>query len=271
MMLRLAIVVGLLGFPGVGAAAQEDAPSLDLRVDAEGWGDADPENIRQVLRSVGEALLGRIPALKLPPIEVSRSHQGPITLFRRGPAGEFRVKLDVEGRDWARFAFQFGHELCHVACGGGEGPNPDMWFEESLCELASLMVLGRMAEQWKVRPPYPNWKDYAGSLQKYRDDRLALEKLPEGVSLADWFREREASLRRDPHQRLLNLVVASALLPLFEASPEHWAAIPALNTVRGDGTRSFSRYLGDWSRSAPERHRSFIAALAARFGTAAEQ
>jgi hypothetical protein len=263
---------GLALLIGTGAPAQEPSkPPLVVRVAPEGWGDADPDDIRKVLESAGRALLVQVPDLKLPPIDVSRSRTGPVTLFQRGPGGEFRVRLDVQGRQWAQFSFQFGHEVCHIVCGCVDYPNPNLWFEESICETASLYVLGRMAEEWKVRPPYANWKDYAPALQKYRDERLAQEKLPAGTSLADWFREKKAALREDPHQRPLNLVVASALLPIFEAAPGHWGALPFLNSVRGDGTRSFPRYLGDWSRSAPEDHREFVAALASRFGTPADR
>ena len=125
------------------------------------------------------------------------SRPTPITLFKRGPNGEIRVKLNVEGRRWAQFSFQFAHEMGHIVCGFEEYPNPNAWFEETLCEVASLFVLGRMAESWKDRPPYPHWKDYAAALRKYREERMEGSALPKGTSLADWFREREASLRKD--------------------------------------------------------------------------
>jgi len=265
---RIFTACGIILLAGAVAPAQEPARDpLEIRVADDGWGDADPVDIRKVLESAGKALLAQVPDLKLPPIEVSRSRKGPITLFERGPRGEFRVRLDVEGRSWAQFAFQFGHEICHIVCGCVDHPNPDLWFEESLCEASSLYVLGRMAEGWKARPPYANWKSYAPALQKYRDDRLAQQQLPEGTSLAEWFREKEAILRKDAHQRPLNGIVAVALLPMFEAAPGNWAALASLNAVRGDGARSFPRYLGDWSRSAPEKHREFIATIASRFGT----
>jgi hypothetical protein len=140
-----------------------------------------------------------------------------------------------------------------------------------VCEVASLFVLGRMAESWKDRPPYPHWKEYAAALRKYREDRMAGASLPEGTSLAAWFPEREASLRKDATQRDLNLKMAAALLPLFEEAPEQWAAMATLNSVRGDASRPFARYLSDWSRSAPAKHRPFIAKIADRFGIALDR
>jgi hypothetical protein len=242
----------------------QEAPVV--RVAADGWGDASAEDVTKVLESAGAALTSQIPGLRLPPIEVSRSKTQPIVLYERGPAGEIRVQLNVEDRRWAQFAFQFGHEMGHIVCGYADYPNPNKWFEETVCEAASLFVLGRMAEAWKTRPPYPNWKDYAEALRTYRDKRTASAKLPEGTTLAVWFRERETSLRKDGTQRDLNLTMAAAILPLFEESPESWGALRTLNSVRGDASRPFGEYLRDWSRSAPEKHRAFVARIADRFG-----
>lgn len=262
-MIRIAILALAL------LAGQEP---LVIRVAAQGWGDAAPEDIEKVLRSAGDALVSNVPGLKLPPIEVSRAKAGyPIVLYERGPAGEIRVKLDVEDRRWAQFSFQFGHEMGHIVCGYAEYPNPNHWFEETICETASLFVLGRMAESWKTKPPYPNWKGYADALKKYREERVSKEALPEGTSLADWFRPREASLRKDGTQRTLNLTMAIALLPLFEESPGSWEAMGTLNAVKGDATRTFAQHLKDWSRSTPEKHRPFIAKIAGRFGVSLDR
>jgi hypothetical protein len=264
-MKHLAAVLGLLASSG--AVSQEGrTPAPVIRVASDGWGDAGTADIAKVLESAGEALWTRFPGKTLPPIEVSRSTKGPITLFERGPAGEVRVKLDVEGRHWAQFAFQFGHEMGHVLCGGADVPNPNLWFEETLCEAASLYVLGGMAEAWKTRPPYPNWKEYSASLETYRRERTDKAKLPEGTALPAWFRGKEPSLRKDPRQRDLNLLMAASILPHFEEAPEHWEAIAAVNAVRGDAARPFAGYLQDWSRSAPEKHRGFIRTIAGRFG-----
>lgn len=263
---------GLLAALATPAISQEGTDGrLVLRVSSDGWGNAGAEDIAKVLESAGSTLLSNVPDLRLPPIEVSRSRTSPITLFQRGPGGEIRVQLNVEDRHWAQFSFQFGHEMGHILCGTADYPNPNLWFEETVCEAASLFALGRMAERWKTRPPYPNWKDYAASLQKYRDERMATAKPPEGTPFAEWFRGREASLRKDGTQRALNLTMACAILPLLEESPEHWSAMATLNAVHGDGSRTFSRYLGDWTRSSPEKHRPFIARIAERFGAAIDR
>jgi hypothetical protein len=262
--MAIAIAALLLGQEGT------SAPPV-IRVAADGWGDAAPADIAKVLQSAGGSLTAHVPGLKLPPIEVSRSKDSPIVLFERGPAGEIRVRLSAEDRRWAQFAFQFAHEMGHILCGYADYPNPNKWFEETVCETASLFALGRMGETWATAPPYPNWASYAPALRKYRDERTAAAGLPKETALADWFREREASLRKDGTQRELNLAMATALLSLFEEAPEAWAAVATLNKVRGDASRSFADYLRDWSRSAPERHRPFVAKVAERFGVALDR
>ncbi len=250
-MMRLALFLALL------------QGGADIRVAREGWGDAGVADITKVLESTAAAFGERFAGKTL---EVSRSRKDPITLFERGPAGEIRVRLNVEGRQWSQFAYQFGHELGHVACGFAEYVNPNLWFEETVCEAASLFALGRMAEAWKTQPPYPNWKGYAGSLATYREERLKKETLPEGTTLPEWFRAREESLRKDGCQRSLNGVMAASLLPLFEEYAGAWEAVATLNVVKGDASRTFRTYLQDWSRSAPEKHRAFIGKIAKKFG-----
>jgi len=223
--------------------AQETREPLVIRVASQGWGEAGTADITQVLQSAGAALASYFPDRKFPPIEVSRSSTTPITLFQRGPAGELRVKLNVEGSYWAQFSFQFAHEMGHIVCGFEEYSNPNLWFEETLCEAASLYALGRMAEGWKTRPPYPNWKSYASSLQNYRDDRMAKAKLPEGMTLAAWFRTQEPALRKDAGLRESNLKMAAELLPLLWWKPapitpsfSHLLIISSMTLARSDGS-----------------------------------
>jgi hypothetical protein len=103
-------------------------------------------------------------------------------------------------------------------------------------------------------------------LAEYADQRLAERALAPGVSLADWYRDNAAELRKDPVNRDRNRVVAGVLLPLFEKSPAHWAAVAYLNQGKPRGPMSFRAYLQNWHDRAPAEHRAFIATLAARFG-----
>ena len=199
-------------------------------------------------------------------IVVRHSRKGPITLFEKGPQGEIQVRLNVRGRRWAQFAFQFAHELGHIACHYDEDEDPNEWFEESVCEATSLFVLRRMAESWKTAPPYPNWKGYAKSLTAYADDRLKEFRLGEGETFAKWFRHQEAALRKDRHLRKLNGVVAGQLLLLLEKSPEHWPALAHLNDGKASATDSFADFLRGWRSRVSEKHHAFVDRIAALFG-----
>lgn len=238
-----------------------------LVVVGSSWLEEDVDDIRAVLTSASETLAPYFPEGALPTIEVSRSAEGhPRTLYERGPFGEVRVRLVADAPYWAQLAFQFGHELTHILCGYRNYVNPNMWFEEVVCEAASLFVLGQMAETWKARPPHLNWSDYAGALLAYREGRIQQADPFEGSPLADLLREHEASLPGNSQQGDLIVAMATRVLPLIEAEPEHWPAFATLNSVHGDGTRSFARYLRDWSGASPEVHREFIRQIAEPFG-----
>jgi hypothetical protein len=234
---------------------------LDIRLAPDGWGAALPD-IMKVLISAEETLTVFFPTAVFAPVEVSRGYSGPITHFQRGVDGAIRVELDVEGRKWDQFALQFGHELCHILCGYAKYDNLNAWFEQALCEAASLFVLGQMAEKWVTNAPYPNWSDYPPKLQNYRTNRIEEARLPEGVSIGDFLAIEEESLRSDANQHSQNVKVGAALLPLFEAHPQNWEVVGNLNAERGARDRSFGQYLSDWSRSSLEKHRAFIRQIA---------
>ena len=113
-----------------------------------------------MLDSAGRELGQFFPDYKIEPIVVTRGHSGPITLFHRNDRGEIVVRLDTEKTYWSQYAYQFAHEFCHVLCGFKPGYEGNKWFEETLCETASLYVMRGMSRTWKTSPPYANWKDY---------------------------------------------------------------------------------------------------------------
>jgi hypothetical protein len=255
----------------VGAVAFADergaTPVLEMRLSESGWGAASRADVRAVLTSAGRQLLVHFPGVELEALDV-RPDGGPITLFKRSAEGAVVIKLNTRDTYWAQYAFQFGHELCHVLCRFDDGDRGNLWFEESLCELASLYVLRSMADEWQTRPPYPNWRSFAPKLAEYAEKRLAERKLPEGKSLAQWYAAETAALRADPVNRDRNRIVAGALLGMFEKSPEHWAAIAYLNQQKPAGALTFEAYLQNWHDRAPVEHRAFIAAVAREFGVA---
>ena len=250
------------------AAPATDHP-LDIRPVADvSWGGR-PQDVEKVLHSAADALWLYFPERTLKPILVE-PQGGPITLFRHDPNGEYRVRLNTGNRLWAQHAYQFAHEFCHILANYDEYERRNKWFEESVCEMASLFVLRRMSETWKVRPPYPNWRDYAPRLSEYADQRIRTARLPPGETLAQWYRENERLLQQDSCLRDKNTVVAAALLSRFERQPESWEAITWLNDGTSHGARTFAKYLGDWHARVPEKHRAIVRQIAGEFGVAIE-
>jgi hypothetical protein len=239
---------------------------LVIRPDPDAdWDGASLADVTKVLTSAAETLWEQVPDRRLAPIHVEPKG-GPIVLFQHGPEGAYRVRLDTGSTYWCQYAFQFAHEFCHILCRYEETEQANKWFEESVCEAASLFALRRMAEVWKTDPPYPNWRSFAPSLRSYAADRLKKAPLPEGTTLAAWYRKHAEHLRREPCDRPKNQVVAGVLLPMFEASPDRWQAVQYLNAGARPEPRSFEAYLADWHRHCPARHRAFVRQVAEAFG-----
>lgn len=164
------------------------------------------------------------------------------------------MHLTARNRRWAKFAYEFAHELCHVMSSYEENVGADttkynQWFEEALCEAASLFTLKCMADTWEASsPPPPDWAAHASALRRYAD-RLIEEghrKLPARTALAAWLRQNEDQMRNDPYLREKNEVVANLLLPLFERNPENWGALRYLNLDPEDARSSLRQYLENW-------------------------
>jgi hypothetical protein len=250
--------------PAKSAPAAAVSRELVIRPRADAAWNEQVEDARRVFQSAAAELWRFFPDRKLTPILVEPKG-GPIVLHRRGPAGEYCVRLDTGNNRWAQHAYQFAHEFCHVLCNFAEREHRNEWFEESLCEMASLFALRRMSETWKTRPPYPNWKDYAPALAKYADERMEKAQLPAKTTLAKWFRQNADELHKSATLREKNTVVAVALLPLFEKQPEHWEAVSYLNTVEPREGQSFAAFLRQWRDAAPPKHRAFIRQIGRQF------
>ena len=260
--------------PAIPAEAPSAPRRLVIRPDSDGdWGGASLADASKVLHSAAGTLWDEVPERRLAPIDV-RPKGGPIVLYRRGPGGAYQVRLNTGGTYWCQYAFQFAHEFCHILCRSGKHADTDlekmdgqnMWFEESVCETASLFALRRMATRWAQRPPYPNWRDFAPSLRSYAEERIRAAPLPEGMTLAAWYAKHADHLRKESCDRPKNRIVAGVLLPMFEAAPDRWQAVQYLNVGARPEPRSFREYLSDWRQHCPARHRGFVRQVAEAFG-----
>lgn len=240
------------------------AEPVDLLVVRDGWGRDNPERVKKVLESVAAELQQHFPERKLPPIVVHPTG-GPITYYQVGPRGEIVIALSTGNNFWAQYVYQFAHEFCHVLCRYDQDNTGNKWFEESLCELASMYALKRLAETWQTEPPMPEGQAFAPHLQSYLDDLLKKNPLPENRTFAQWYAQHANELHNTATKRDLNSVVARELLPLVVEKPEYWEAVQYINEGKPRSLQTLAQYLEDWQRAAPAKHHPFIREVAKRF------
>jgi hypothetical protein len=238
------------------------------RIDASDFG-ASETDIRAVCDSAAKQLWRHFPEYDLEPFVVTRGKSGPIVLYQRNDAKEIVVRLDTSNTFWSQYAYQFGHEFCHILCRYRPSDGKNLWFEETLCETASLYVLRGMARDWKKEPPYRNWADYRDSLRDYADDvirkRANVQQIYAG-GMPAFYEKYTADLRKEPTNRELNGAMAVVLLAMFEEKPERWEAIRWLNQPPAAKDETFAAYLSRWHAAAPEKHQPFIAEVAKLYG-----
>ena len=239
----------------------------NISVAPRGWGSGLPSNIEALLMDTASHLnrLLRTPFTgTIVVVPAPSSDPTPRTRYRSSLTDPFCIQLTAHDSRWAQFAYQFSHEFCHVLSDFERlGENPNGWFHETICELASVFTLRRMAERWPICPPYPNWVEYSDSLLSYAEDCLSREdrQLPEDATLSAWLLAEEETLRKDRYLRDKNAVVAYSLLPIFEGEPSGWNAIRELP----DSSESFRDYLNHWHSTVDPVDRPFVNRIQSAF------
>ncbi|WP_425613416.1 hypothetical protein NA78x_003248 [Anatilimnocola sp. NA78] len=273
-MIRLAVaLLILLVFAANSALAQQPKSTKDIavpqyRVDATDF-EASEADIRAVCDSAAKQLWPLFPGYDLEPFVVTRGKAGPITLYQRNDRREIVLKLDTRNSFWSQYAYQFGHEFCHVLCGFREGYRSNRWFEETLCETASLYTLRGMTRDWKDQPPYKHWSNYRDSLRDYADNVIRERKHVREIyrgGMPAFYREHEAELRKNATNRELNGAMAVVLLGYFEEEPARWEAIRWLNAQPAPKEESFADFLQRWRGAVPDRQQAFVGDIVRLYG-----
>jgi hypothetical protein len=263
---KLEQIIEIVGdMPAVRHAGQNTAQGFRLFVEPGDWGSSSLADTKKVCESVTDVFVPHLAARAYAPFLIQNDVSGPITLYRRGENGEYIIRVNTRDRAWAQLAFQFAHELCHVLCNYRDAHNPQLWFEETLCECASLFALRRMAQIWKTKPPYPNWKPYSSALADYAAERLAVHNT-ELESAQEIFERNRDKLEESGTNREINNRLAAKLLPLFEAEPDGWESLQYLNKGQPDENLDFEVYLRRWHRRAPDSQKKFVEKVAGVFG-----
>lgn len=224
----------------------------------QAWGEADLSNVVNLLDNVISIFYSNLDTNLISgrPVLVAHSslHKPP----RDYPEmirfnGTSFIFLNTQDRLWSQYAYQFSHELCHYVVDTPFPPKCDKfgWFEEAICELASIFTLKRMALAWKHSPPYPNWTGYADSLNAYADNIINAGKESLTMPFDQWLSLNLETLYQNRIDRSLNKIVAVQLLPIFNTYPKIWRAIHYLSSVNVNIEMSFEDYVFEWRKSLP--------------------
>jgi hypothetical protein len=250
-----------------------DPGTVRIRVEGGGWGDAGAEQIEPVLQAVAAELLVKLPNKLTAPIVVTHTEGNPIALYERRHDGAYQVRLHASGTRWHLYVFEFAHEFCHLLSNHDRhvptsGGRHNQWFEESVCETASLFALDRLASRWEQSPPVPEWKERAPKLRRFYEILAGEEhrRLPPGTAPAAWLKAEEEQLRGNPYLRKKNDLIAKLLLPLFQREPKSWEAISYMNLDPDDSRASLAGYLRHWHDNAPAAHKAFVSAVRGLLG-----
>ena len=220
----------------------------DLTVINGNWGLTSLSAIRAVLVSVYRVLVNSFEAAPEADVHVSRwDRDYPLSVFDKRP---YQVLLTARDTYWCQYVYQFSHELCHILTHfDSYKKHKHKWFEESLCELASLYVLRSLAKVWKEDPPSEIFKasEFARNHQTYAEMVERKSAIPPQSHLPAWFIRNIDLLEKNSTCRELNRSVAVSLLSSFSQNPALWRDCAWLNRwdVRKDST--FSEYLNSWS------------------------
>ena len=266
---RRQFLAGLLAAAAASGSARAagELDGLRFRVAADGWGLAGAGEVEAVLKSAAGVLWKYFPAQQREPFVVLRGREGPIVLYQRNVVGEIVMKLDTEDYLWCQYVYQFSHEFCHILSGFEDRAwKRNNWFEETVCEVASLFVLRRLSEVWADHPPYSNWQQYAPEFRRYAQGVMDGRTQVGDGHLGDFYRKHRKTLEETPRDRSLNGAMALPLLELFEGAPESWEAVAWLNRSPSPEGGTFAEYLENWRSAVPVKHRNFVDEVRRRFG-----
>lgn len=223
-------------------------------------------DVKAVIDSAIPELWRHFPGRKLEPFFIQRGHDGPIVHYQRNAMKEIVMKLDTQDLYWCQYVYQFGHEFCHILSGFDDDWKGNLWFEESLCETASLYLLRRLATAWAKKAPYENWRDYAPRFAEYAQDVMDRRvNLPDS-QMAGFYQRHKDDLEKNPTDRELNGTLSLFLLRQIETAPALWESITWLNSAPSQKGETLAAYFLKWRNAAPTRCRGFVETIARKLG-----
>ena len=221
------------------------------------WGGTSLRTVRAVLKSAFDVLLDAFGKLPDAPVRVARWSQDPRVFYDYRP---YEIRISARDTYWCQYVYQFSHELCHVMTNfDRHKEHKHKWFEESLCELASLFVLHRLATIWKEHPPAeiidavefaPHFRAYAYDVGRKISSHLTLATIfQKWLSEAYRFTLEAYSVRAQTQRYDSRLL----LLDRFLEDPSLWRDCGWLDHWDPSANETFRDYLNSWAALLHEK------------------
>ena len=228
-----------------------------LLVDDTNWGNADLTVLKQIFYSVIDEFCkvsGVIPprTLLIFPDYDSENPKccklGDICI----------IHLTARSNYWSQYVYQFAHEYCHYLIDGPmDGERAlTMWFEESICELASIFFINRTAIRWnsfelkrgQISVVTANdcasirLRKFVPCHQKYLQDILHKNPLIEGP-LHQWLESNMPILSESLYHRDMYNQIATSLYETFNLHPDLWCLLPFLCRPKETEFKGFKDFI----------------------------
>jgi len=246
-----------------------ETKTMLINVENGGWGSASTDNIMVLLVNTASQINKHMRRPFNGEIIVKWWEQGyPFTQYREAGTGPFTSYLPVQGTLWNQYAYQFSHEFCHILSDCEKlSKKKNQWFHETVCEMASLFTLRSMSKEWAYKAPCSNWMSYASSLWDYAEEsiRKVSPKLLRPEELQQWLSENEDYLLDHNNDKDKNLIVAVALLEIFEKIPGGWNTIARFP----NSDERFEQYLRVWQSMVDDADKVIINRILSKLGFAA--
>ena len=237
-------------FFGMGWVSSDDTHPVSsettVEVEAEGWGDARPEDVRKILLSVVQCMEKKSGVTIGNVLRVEASG-GPMVLHQREPDGGYRIRLQISGRYWSQLVYQFSHEVGHILARYQPHPGPQAWLEEAVCEALSFQVLKSLAKSWKQDPPFGSLRSYAHHLSEYADVMASRCSPVAEDQLSEWYRSHREKLEKGHHDRPLIRVFSLHFSRWLEVNPELWKRIADMGKGTANSSETMKERIHRWT------------------------
>ncbi|CAH6932748.1 conserved hypothetical protein [Vibrio chagasii] len=160
----------------------------------------------------------------------------------------------ASGTHWAQVGYQLAHELCHLYSNHSlSRGHKHKWFEESLCECASIAVLSKLGADWTNFSISEHNSNYGVSVTSYIQDvkDSVTHQFDSNTDFCSWLSSMIPQLEISSTQRDLNKAVAVFMFnSLFSNSQNAWSAVITLNLWDCFKDIDFNSFVDNWLLSS---------------------